>query len=77
VAAAPVNPHWLRDSEIRPAVGGVYLALLLPAAMGLFAQVGGSGTTTVWRISFTGIAVVGLVTTLRAGAAAQPPLGHR
>ena len=60
------NPHWLRDPETRPAVGGVYLALLLPALMGLFAQVGGAGTTTIWRISFVGIAVVGLVTTLRA-----------
>jgi hypothetical protein len=60
------NPHWLRDPHTRPAVGGVYLALLLPALMGLFAQVGGPGTTTVWRISFVAIAVVGLVTTLRA-----------
>jgi len=60
------NPHWLRDPETRPAVGGVYLALLLPALMGLFAQVGGAGTTTIWRISFVGIAVVGVVTTLRA-----------
>jgi len=60
------NPHWLRDPATRPAVGGVYLALLLPALMGLFAQVGGDGTTTVWRVSFVGIALVGLVTTLRA-----------
>jgi len=60
------NPHWLRDADTRPAVGGVYLALLLPALMGLFAQVGGPGTTTIWRISFVAIAMVGLVTTLRA-----------
>jgi hypothetical protein len=60
------NPHWLRDPDTRRAVGGVYLALLLPALMGLFAQVGGNGTTTIWRISFVAIAVVGLVTTLRA-----------
>ncbi|QIG45455.1 hypothetical protein G5V58_24310 [Nocardioides anomalus] len=60
------NPHWLRDPDTRRAVGGVYLALLLPALMGLFAQVGGSGTTTIWRISFVAIAVVGLLTTLRA-----------
>lgn len=60
------NPHWLRDTDTRPAVGGVYLALLLPALMGLFAQVGGPGTTTIWRISFVTIAMVGLVTTLRA-----------
>ena len=60
------NPHWLRDADTRPAVGGVYLALLLPALMGLFAQVGGPGTTTIWRISFVAIAMVGVVTTLRA-----------
>jgi hypothetical protein len=60
------NPRWLRDPGTRSAVGGVYLAFLLPALMGLFAQVGGPGTTTVWRISFVGIAAVGLLTTLRA-----------
>jgi hypothetical protein len=60
------NPHWLRDPAIRSAVGGVYLSFLLPALMGLFAQVGGPGTSTVWRISFVGIAAVGLVATLRA-----------
>jgi hypothetical protein len=60
------NPQWLHDPKTRPAVGGVYLALLLPALMGLFAQVGGESSTGVWRISFVGIALVGLVTTLRA-----------
>jgi hypothetical protein len=60
------NPHWLRDPATRSAVGGVYLSLLLPGLMGLFAQVGGPGTTTVWRVSFVGIAVVGLVATIRA-----------
>jgi hypothetical protein len=60
------NPEWLRHPDTRPAVGGVYLALLLPALMGLFAQVGGDATTTVWRISFVGIALVGMVTTFRA-----------
>jgi hypothetical protein len=60
------NPHWLRDPHTRTAVGGVYLSFLLPALMGLFAQVGGPGTTTVWRISFVAIAAVGLVATLRA-----------
>jgi hypothetical protein len=60
------NPAWLRTPETRRAVGGVYLALLLPALMGLFAQVGGPGTTTIWRISFIAIAVVGVVATLRA-----------
>ncbi len=60
------NPHWLRDPSTRTAVGGVYLSFLLPALMGLFAQVGGPGTTTIWRISFVAIAVVGLIATLRA-----------
>ena len=60
------NPQWLRDPDTRPAVGGVYLALLLPGLMGLFAQVGGPGTSTVWRISFVGIAAIGLLTTLKA-----------
>lgn len=61
-----VNPHWLRDQATRSAVGGVYLSFLLPALMGLFAQVGGPGTTTIWRISFVAIALVGLLATLRA-----------
>ena len=60
------NPHWLRDPGTRSAVGGVYLSFLLPALMGLFAQVGGAGTTTIWRVSFVGIASIGLVATLRA-----------
>jgi TRAP-type uncharacterized transport system fused permease subunit len=60
------NPRWLRNPDSRSAVGGVYLSFLLPALMGLFAQVGGAGTTTVWRISFVVIAAVGLVATLRA-----------
>ena len=34
--------------------------------MGLFAQVGGTGTTTIWRFSFVAIAVIGLLATLRA-----------
>ena len=60
------NPHWLRDPATRSAVGGVYLSFLFPALMGLFAQVGGTGTTTIWRISFVAIAVLGLLATLRA-----------
>ncbi len=61
-----VNPLWLRDPATRTAVGGVYLSLLLPALMGLFAQVGGAETTTIWRISFVAVAVVGVLATLRA-----------
>jgi len=60
------NPSWLRDPDRRSAVGGVYLAFLLPGLMGLFAQVGQAGTTQIWRISFVVVAAVGLVTTLRA-----------
>ena len=60
------NPHWLRDPATRAAVGAVYLSFLLPALMGLFAQVGGPGTSTIWRISFVAIAAVGLAATLRA-----------
>jgi hypothetical protein len=60
------NPNWLRDPATRTAVGGVYLSFLLPALMGLFAQVGFAGSTPLWRISFVAIAVVGLVATLRA-----------
>ena len=60
------NPRWLRDAETRSAVGGVYLAFLLPGLMGLFAQVGQAGSTPFWRISFVIVAAVGLVTTLRA-----------
>jgi hypothetical protein len=60
------HPQWLRDPATRSAVGGVYLSFLLPGLMGLFAQVGQAGTTPVWRVSFVVVAVVGLVTTLRA-----------
>ena len=73
------HPEWLRDPPTRAAVGGVYLSFLLPALMGLFAQVGGTGTTTVWRLSFVAIALVGAVTTSRAlrvsggSAAARTP----
>jgi hypothetical protein len=60
------RPEWLRNPATRTAVGGVYLAFLFPALMGLFAQVGGPGTTTIWRISFVAIALIGVLTTLRA-----------
>jgi len=60
-----LNSAWIGDAEERRAVGGVYLTFLLPAAMGLFAQVGGADIPTIWRISFVGVAVVGCVSTLR------------
>ncbi|MFD5424099.1 hypothetical protein [Streptomyces sp. NPDC127084] len=59
------HADWLRLPPLRRIVGGVYLSFLLPAAMGLFAQVGGSETPGVWRASFVVLAVVGCVSTLR------------
>ncbi len=60
-----LNSAWIGVDEERRAVGGVYLTFLLPAMMGLFAQVGGAETPMIWRISFVGIAIVGCVSTLR------------
>ncbi|MDN5765088.1 MAG: hypothetical protein L0H96_05510 [Humibacillus sp.] len=57
--------RWVRDPAQRRAVGGVYVAFLLPALMGLFAQVGGLEDPLVWRVSFIVIAAVGLAVTLR------------
>ncbi len=59
------NTRWVRDPVQRRAIGGVYLAFLLPALMGLFAQVGGVEDQLVWRLSFILIAGVGLVATGR------------
>jgi hypothetical protein len=56
---------WTADPVRRRAVAGVYLAFLLPALMGLFAQVGGTETPSVWRVSFVVIALVGCVSTAR------------
>lgn len=58
------RPGWMRDPELRRAVGGVYLAFLLPAMMGLFAQVGGAETPVIWRGSFVVVAVIGVLSTL-------------
>ena len=82
------HEEWLRDPEQRAVVGGVYLSFLLPALMGLFAQVGGTETPAIWRVSFVGIAIIGGVSTLRLlrrsrarpgihGPADAPPLGRR
>ena len=59
------NPEWTAVVEERRAVGGVYLTFLLPAMMGLFAQVGGAETPAIWRVSFVGVAIVGCFSTLR------------
>lgn len=56
---------WVADPARRRAIGGVYLAFLLPALMGLFAQVGGVEQPLVWRLSFIVIALAGLASTLR------------
>ena len=59
------DTRWVRDPAQRRAIGGVYLAFLLPALMGLFAQVGGVEDPLIWRFSFIVIAAVGLAVTLR------------
>jgi peptidoglycan/LPS O-acetylase OafA/YrhL len=56
---------WAGDPVRRRAVAGVYVAFLLPALMGLFAQVGGAGTPTVWRVGFVALALVGGLATVR------------
>jgi len=58
------RPSWMRDPDLRRAVGGVYLAFLLPAMMGLFAQVGGTETPSIWRGSFVIVALIGVLSTL-------------
>lgn len=67
------NTCWVRDPVQRRAIGGVYLAFLLPALMGLFAQVGGVEDPLVWRLSFLLVAAVGLVATGRLLAADNDP----
>ncbi|GAB2566051.1 hypothetical protein [Leucobacter ruminantium] len=59
---------------MRRTIGGIYLSFLLPALMGLFAQVGGTESPIVWRLSFVIIAVIGGVSMLRllARAGADP-----
>lgn len=54
----------LADPHTRRLVGGVYLTFLLPGLMGLFAQVGGSGSS-LWRSTFGLTAIVGAWSTLR------------
>ena len=66
--------HWLHDPGMRRRVGSVYLSFLLPALMGLFAQIGGDETPAFWRVSFVVIAIIGCTATvmlLRHAAAAE------
>lgn len=64
---------WVDDPIRRRAIGGVYLAFLLPALMGLFAQVGGVDQPAIWRTSFIVIAAVGCLATLRLLATEREP----
>ena len=50
---------WLRSPETRRDAGGVYLSFLLPALMGLFAQVGATTDPGIWRATFVVVAAVG------------------
>lgn len=59
------HADWMGDPARRRIVGGVYLSFLLPALMGLFAQVGGTEQPLIWRAAFTALAVVGCGCTLR------------
>lgn len=67
------DTRWVRDPAQRRAIGGVYSAFLLPALMGLFAQVGGRQDQLVWRLSFILIAAIGAVATLRLLASDSAP----
>ncbi|MDU0312861.1 hypothetical protein RKE38_04115 [Phycicoccus sp. M110.8] len=55
---------WLRLPAVRRDAGGVYLSFLLPALMGLFAQVGGTTDPGIWRATFVVVAAVGCWSTL-------------
>lgn len=59
------RPDWAADPAMRRTVGGIYLSFFLPALMGLFAQVGGTESPLVWRLSFVVLALVGGVAMLR------------
>lgn len=65
------HEHWLREPAVRRQVASVYLSFLLPALMGLFAQIGGSESPMFWRVSFVVIAAFGAVTTVRFLRAAR------
>lgn len=65
------NRAWLGDEVVRRRVGAVYLSFLLPALMGLFAQVGGTEVPLFWRSSFVVIATAGAIGTVRMLRAAR------
>ncbi|MGX1887851.1 hypothetical protein [Streptomyces sp. NPDC055287] len=66
------HQEWLRDPQLRHIVGGIYISFLLPALMGLFAQVGGMETPVIWRASFVAIALIGCVSMLRLTGRTRP-----
>jgi hypothetical protein len=61
---------WTANPAMRRTIGGIYLSFLLPALMGLFAQVGGTETPILWRLSFVVVAIVGGVSMIRLVAQA-------
>lgn len=67
------DTSWVGDPGRRRAIGGVYLAFLLPALMGLFAQVGGVEQPAIWRVSFVVIAAAGCLATVRLLASDREP----
>lgn len=62
---------WTSNPVMRRTIGGIYLSFLLPALMGLFAQVGGTENPVLWRSSFVVVAVVGGVSMVRLVAQAR------
>jgi hypothetical protein len=56
---------WVGEPDRRRGVEGIYLSFLLPALMGLFAQIGGTDEPALWRISFVALALLGCVATVR------------
>ncbi|MEO3973798.1 hypothetical protein [Streptomyces sp. CAU 1734] len=72
------HAEWLRVPAMRRIVGGIYLSFLLPALMGLFAQVGGLETPEIWRISFVLVSVAGCLSTVRLlGRGSRDPAAAR
>ncbi|MFJ3922233.1 hypothetical protein [Streptomyces sp. NPDC090022] len=59
------HADWMREPALRRVVGGIYLSFLLPALMGLFAQVGGTEQPQIWRGAFVVLALIGCVCTLQ------------
>ncbi len=65
------HQDWMREAALRRIVGGICLSFLLPALMGLFAQVGGTEQPQVWRAAFVVLALIGCACTLRLLARAR------